>query len=214
MSDATLTDLETDTPTVPPTAENGANGFTSAQDKTLSQRLSLLATKKQLQDNIQGIHTKLDNLDGRIARLKKSGTKLNKQMRRLELRQAVLERHTKSLEGSLQKVEQELASLRDKIDERMDGLRDKMDERMDGLHREISGLRDKMDERMDGLRDKMDERLDSMRQEMTSMNTKIDTNAYRAYTFGGGAVLFLSLLILTSNPHAPELIAKLLSWLS
>ena len=203
MTNATLTDLETDTPLVTPTAENGANGFTSAQDKTLSQRLSLLATKKQLQDNIQGIHTKLDNLDGRIARLKKSGTKLNKQMRRLELRQAVLERHTKSLEGSLQKVEQELV-----------GLRDKIDERMDGLHREISGLRDKMDERMDGLRDKMDERLDSMRQEMTSMNTKIDTNAYRTYTFGGGAVLFLSLLILTSNPHAPELIAKLLSWLS
>ena len=91
MTNAILADLETDTPLVTPTAENGANGFTSAQDKTLSERLQMLATKQEMYESAAGLRKDMyksmvglrKDLDKSMARLRKD---LGKNMASLEQR--------------------------------------------------------------------------------------------------------------------------------
>ena len=156
---------------MPTAAENGANGFTPAQDKTLSERLRPLASNEDLQNSIQGIHTEIDNIKAEM----EAGCK---QIGDLQEQQVQLKGRIKTLDWHMQQLTRDVANLRQEMNNRLNSLRDttnrrmeRMDKRMEDLYQGMNQRMEGMDKRIEGLYQGMNQRIEGLYQ---GMNQRIE----------------------------------------
>ena len=145
-------------------AENGANGFTPAQDKTLSERLRPLASNEDLQNSIQGIHTEIDNIKAEM----EAGCK---QIGDLQEQQVQLKGRIKTLDWHMQQLTRDVANLRQEMNNRLNSLRDTTNRRMERMDKRMEDLYQGMNQRMEGLYQGMNKRIEGLYQ---GMNQRIE----------------------------------------